>query len=83
MRLGANYGFTQHALVQPTAQDFSFAQHALVQPALQVFDAQHFLLHPLLHPLPLEVAQELKANTETARTDIIDRFLITFFINLL
>jgi len=83
MKRAANYGFAQHALVQPTAQAFFFAQQALVQPALQVFDAQHALAHPAAQPPPLVEAQELRAKAETARTDIIDRLWITFFIDLL
>ncbi len=84
MRRAANYGFAQHALVQPTAQDFFLAQQALVQPALQVFDTQHPLADPPQQlVVALEEPQELRAKAETARTDIIDRLWITFFIDLL
>lgn len=83
MKQSANYGFAQQALVQSAEQAFFLAQQALEQSALQVFDAQHALAHPSAQPPLLEDAQELRAKAETARTDIIDRLLITFFMDLL
>lgn len=76
------YGFTQHALVQPTAQAFFLAQQGLVHPAAQPFFAQQGLLQPAEQPSAF-AAQELRAIAETATTDIRDRLWITFFISFL
>jgi len=66
--------------VQPALQVFFFAQQALVQPALQVLAAQQAFLHPVGQVDAEVPAHELRANAETARTDISDRLLITFFM---
>ena len=59
------------------------SQQDLVQPAGQAFFAvQQAFLHPTGQLEADVLAQELKANAETARTDITDRLLITFFIGM-
>lgn len=66
--------------MQPTAQVFFLAQQALEQPALQELLAQQAFAQPAAQPAA-EEPQELRANAETATTDIRDRLWITFFIS--
>lgn len=71
--------------MQPTAQVFFLAQQALEQPALQELlaqqaFAQQAFAQPAAQPAA-EEPQELRANAETATTDIRDRLWITFFIS--